>query len=317
MEPIFNKITYHKIKTLIEVVNSTKEKDYELIKKRFQSSANNFECTLAFLRGLKLSNSKSGKIILTKDFQKFLNGQPLNDNLTKNFLLEKTLNFKNNFSQEVFQYLNNFKIVSEKFSYKPTTGKRLKESGIRNLFIELDLIDFDKASKSYKIINTYFEIFANYVGGKKLSPKALSYLLKKKEELGKAAEFEIMKYEKKRLAGYPKLSQHLEHISKSDVKAGYDIKSWEIGLTNEPTPRYVEVKAVSRFNYRFNWTRNEVEKARLYRQQYYLYLLPVISQNKFDLYELKIIKNPFDKVFKNNVDWEKQEEQYSLWKKIE
>lgn len=310
MESIFNKITYYQIKTLIDVVYSTTEKDYDYIRKKFQSSADNFECALAFLAGLKLLKTNNNEITITNDLKEFHSVQPLNDNLTKNFLLEKALNLKNNFSKEIFQYLNNFNVIDDRFSYKPTTDNRLRESGIRNLFIELDLINFDKESESYKVTDKYFEIFATYIGNKKLSPKALLYLLKKQEELGKAAEVEIMKYEEKRLADYPMLLQHIEHISISDVNAGYDIKSWEIGQTNAPTPRYIEVKAVSKFNYKFNWTRNEVEKARLHQQQYFLYLLPVIGNKVFDMDGLKIIPNPIAGVFDNSKSWNQQVETY-------
>ncbi|MGR3173602.1 MAG: DUF3883 domain-containing protein [Candidatus Scalindua sp.] len=310
METIFNKITYHQIKTLINVVYSTTEMDYDFIRKKFQASADNFESVLAFLGGLKLLKTNNNEITITKVLKEFRSSHTLNDNLAKNFLLEKTLNYNNSFSKEIFQYLNNFNMINNRFRYKPTTDDRLRESGIRNLFIELDLIKFDNESQSYKVSDKYFETFATYIGNKKLTPKALLYLLKKQEELGEAAEFEIMKYEKKRLADYPMLLTHLEHISKSDVNAGYDIKSWEIGLTNEPTPRYIEVKAVSKYNYKFNWTRNEVEKASLHQQKYFLYLLPVIGNKVFDMDGLEIIPNPIEGVFDNSKSWNRQVETY-------
>ena len=142
-------------------------------------------------------------------------------------------------------------------------------------------------------------------------------MIKKQEELGKAAELEILEYEKKRLVNYPKLLNSLEHTSIFNVNAGYDIKSFEIEPKNncKQKTRYIEVKAVSKFNFKFNVTRNEIDKSKLYGKQYYLYLLPVIINKKFDLKALEVIQNPFEKVFKNNVDWGKQEEQYSLWKK--
>lgn len=316
MKSIFDKLAYHQIKTLIEVIDLTTGKDSEFIRKKYQSEADNFEGALGFLIGLKLLRAKNGVITATRDLIKFLYSKVSDDNLTKSYLLEKTLNSMNLFSKEVFEYLNNFKVSRNIFEYKPTTKKRIKESGIRNLFVELDLIQYNKISKSYKITDKNFTIFANYVEEKKLTPKELSYLLKKQEELGKEAEFTILEYEKKRLAYYPHLLERLEHISKFDVKAGFDIKSCETELDNgKAIPRYIEVKSVSKFNFKINWTRNEIEKSKLYSKQYYLYLLPVISDKKFDIKGLEIIQNPYVKVFKNNTEWKKQVEQYILWKK--
>jgi hypothetical protein len=316
METVFDKLTYRQIKTLMDVIRSTKGQDYEFISKKYKSNEENFERALDFLKGLKLLRANNDKITPTRDLMKLLNCKVSDDNLTKSYLLEKTLNSMNLFSKEVFEYLNNFRVSRNIFEYKPTTKKRLKESGIRNLFVELDLIQYDKISKSYKITDKNFTIFANYVKEKKLTPKELSYLLKKQEELGKEAEFTILEYEKKRLAYYPHLLEQLEHISKFDVKAGFDIKSCETELDNEKAiPRYIEVKAVSKFNFKINWTRNEIEKSKLYSKQYYLYLLPVISDKKFDIKGLEIIQNPYEKVFKNNTEWKKQVEQYILWKK--
>ena len=59
METIFNKITYHQIKTLINIVCSTTEMDYDFIRNKFQASADNFESVLAFLGGLKLLKSNN------------------------------------------------------------------------------------------------------------------------------------------------------------------------------------------------------------------------------------------------------------------
>jgi len=318
MNSVLDNITFRQIKTLIETINTISGKDYEVIQRSYKSNAENFEGALTYLSGLKLISVTNGKVIPTRSFKKFLDEYIPEDTLTKSYLLEKALNSNNSFSNEVLRYLNNFRVsTGDMFEYKPATGKRLRESGIRNLFVELDLVRYDKISNSYKIKDKYFSIFANYFEKKKLPLKELSYLIGKQEELGMAAELEILDYEKKRLANHPELLQHLQHVSELDAKAGYDIKSYEIEPTDneKPKSRYIEVKAVSKFSFKFNWTRNEINKSKLYGKQYYLYLLPVISDKKFDITGLEIIQNPFEKVFTNKNDWEKIEEQYRFWKK--
>ena len=313
----FNKITFKQIRTFINTISKISGKDYEFIKKKYMSNAENFEEVLNFFKVLKLIKVNNKEIIPTLNFKNILINYTSNDHLVKSYLLEKILNTPNAFTDIVLKYLNNFKFSGNAFEYNPTTKKRIKESSIRNLFIELDLIRYDRKNKSYKITDINLSIFEIYAEKKILTPKELSFLIRKQEELGKAAELEILEYEKKRLANYPKLLNYLEHTSVLNVNAGYDIKSFEIEPNNNGKQkiRYIEVKAVSKFNFKFNVTRNEINKSKLYSKQYYLYLLPVIINKKFDIKALEVIQNPFEKVFKNNVNWEKQEEQYSLWKK--
>ena len=79
--------------------------------------------------------------------------------------------------------------------------------------------------------------------------------------------------------------------------------------------RLIEVKAVSPIDFRFYWSRNEIETARIHGQNYFLYLVPV-SKNGFDMQKLKIIQNPFKKVYLDCESWIRQEELVSLWPKV-
>ena len=76
----------------------------------------------------------------------------------------------------------------------------------------------------------------------------------------------------------------------------------------------IEVKAVSPYDYRFFWSRNEVEKAQETGNSYYLYLLPVITQYSFDISSLEIIRNPYQNIFLKNDKWNKKEEVFSFRK---
>ena len=93
-------------------------------------------------------------------------------------------------------------------------------------------------------------------------------------------------------------------------RQGYDIKSFEdyLDSNSKRIERYIEVKAVSVDNYKFYWSRMEIEIAKVFGEKYYLYLLPVISNNNFDFEKLIIIRNPFENVFSNVREWKKEEE---------
>jgi len=317
MISLFDNITFHQIKVLINIFNSLSELKYEFIKNWFQSDAQNYKETLDFLKYLKLIKVKDDIIILTAEFGKIIKEYNQNESIINHFLLKKLINSKNIFTKEIFSFLSNFKIYNDSFEYIPITKKRLKESGIRNLFIELGLIWYDRQNKKYEITNNYILDFINYIENRKMSLEELQFILKKQEDLGKAAELEIIKYEKNRLKKKPQLLNRIEHTSKYDIKAGYDIKSCELEKNDFQTPklRFIEVKAVSILDYRFNWSRNEIDKSKLYGMQYYLYLLPTIRGKRFDIKKLKIVRNPYISIFKNINKWARQEEKYSVWER--
>jgi hypothetical protein len=163
------------------------------------------------------------------------------------------------------------------------------------------------------VVNDYSDFCAELQASSHISPSKFIKIRQAKEDIGKAAELKIIEYEKRRLSQYPHLAKKIEHIAEYDVKAGYDIKSYEIAHEdNKYIPKYIEVKAVSIIDYEFYWSRNEIEKSEVCRQSYYLYLLPVKGKNEFYLEHLKIIKDPYLNVFNNSREWAKTVESLSF-----
>ena len=103
MNCIFNKITFRQIKTLIDTISKTSGKDYEFIKKKYISNAENFEEVLDFFEVLKLIKVNNKEIIPTLNFKNILINYTSNDNLFKSYLLEKILNPPNAFTDIVFK----------------------------------------------------------------------------------------------------------------------------------------------------------------------------------------------------------------------
>jgi len=306
----FENLKYQQLKTLIDVLNGVKEKNVEFIRKRYENTSENFDGAKDFLMGLKLLREKSGSLSISKPLRISDNGQ-LSDDVLKGLLLNELLTTRSSLSNDVQFYLDNFKAVRNAFMYKPTNASRLRESGIRNLFMELDFIEQDQTSGAYRINEKHLDLFETYLIQNRLSPKELAFILKKKDDLGKAAELEVLRYEQERLEGHPELLAKIEHVALDDVMVGYDILSWEAEhQKGKAVPRYVEVKAVSKTNSGFYWSRNEVEKAKKLAGRYYLYLLPVIGNKVFDTDGLEIIPNPIASVFDNAKNWNWRVETY-------
>lgn len=316
MHPVFDSLSFHSIQTLVQVLATTKSGDLDFARSKHQATADGFEAALEFLSETKLVQVKSNAVVRTTLFAKLANKPFDDDDFLRSYLIELTLNSRGAIAGEVHSYLSRFRVSGNALEYSPTTRRRLSESGVRNLLIEFGMVEYDDARKLYSISDRYSHHLANQPQPSRCTPKELDYVLNKRKAVGEAAELEILDYEKGRLSEFPELLENLQHTAAIDAGAGYDIRSYETEQGgDEPIPRYIEVKAVSLTDFKFHWSKNEIDKAKQSGRQYYLYLLPVVSHNVFDIAGLEIISNPYCKVFMNDEDWNKQEEHYSLWKK--
>jgi hypothetical protein len=269
--------------------------------------SDNFKGAIDFLTGIKIFEINNSNIFIQKKYRKIANDHR-GDKILKRLLLKELLNTNGVLKEDVQNYLNGFQENDGSYECNPTTALRVKESSLRNLLMELGLIEHVKRRDIYRITNEKLELFKNSLRRKVLSPEALALILKQKDTIGKLAELEVLKYEKERLSTDTKLVETVKHVAKYDVNVGYDILSWE--STIKKTHRYIEVKAVSQYCTEFYWSRNEIKKAQEFGEQYYLYLLPVIGSNKFDIDNLNIISNPSVNIFNNTKIWNKQVETY-------
>src|SRR5205823_5962163 len=137
------------------------------------------------------------------------------------------------------------------------------------------------------------------------------------EQFGHDAEIAVLRFERHRLRNYPAVAARIEHVGVTDVSAGYDILSFtETSSTGAFADRLIEVKAVSVINWHFYWSRNELEAARKLGRNYFLYLVPA-CKNGFDIANVRIIQNPFKRIYLNTESWFRQEELLSFWPRPE
>lgn len=182
--------------------------------------------------------------------------------------------------------------------YAPKKSFKLASSVYRNLLVELEAMEYQ--DDNIIISKDYEEIFAKEINTIKrnLTQKELIEKLKREEEQGEAGEQFALEYEKHRCDfSYAQQSQIMQ-ISKIAVAAGYDIISF-----NSPDDlvynRRIEVKTYQG-NPHFYWSENEVEVARMVRDDYYIYL---VDYNNINVpgYEPMIIQNPYQSVFENHL----------------
>lgn len=210
-----------------------------------------------------------------------------------------------------------------KFDYRDQTYY-VKENLIPTKFISfrnlLFSIGFFKPNHSLDsnnlIINPKFSMFLERIYINKI--KSQFEQIKKKKTLsdlkaqlilletyGKEAEFYVMEFEKRRLQDHPN-KKSIQRISDEHINAGYDIESYN---NNDSVfiDRYIEVKSFSG-ELSFHWSKNEIEKAKEYEDNYFLYFVDR-NKIKYSNYSPKIIQNPYQLIYNNNL-WIKEPESW-------
>lgn len=305
----FDKLSVNQILVFSEVVNEFSLLQKDFIEDQYKRSASNFEHTVEFLRELDWVEDNENQIILKpiyKYFLRNLNASQKPKETVKKFIIECLVNSKTSFSQYFNEFFSQFRLINEHYQFTPTVFERIKYSGLRNFLIDLGLLYLDPSETKYIVANDYSGICAELQVSKKLPHSEFLKIRLANEELGEAAELKIIEYEKALLLSFPYLAEKIEHTAKYDVRAGYDIKSYDMPVeSSQHKPKYIEVKAVSLIDFQFTWSRNEIEKSEIYRQEYYLYLLPVKGKSEFYMEHLKIINDPYMNVLNNRNEWEK------------
>jgi hypothetical protein len=303
----FEKISLKQIFIICEIINASSLLNEEFLRKRFLTKSVYFKETVDFLRDLGLIFNNQGNIQLLPSFKiLLLKIKDINnpEQKIKEFLINIILNKKLLVCKSLYDFLANFKLKDGEYSFKPAPSQRYKSSGPRNFLMELGIIKLSLDQKNYILLNEYQKptLIKNK---RKITLEEFLKNKKADEEIGRVAELEVLKYERKRLAKFPALVKKIKYISPKDVSAGYDIISFDESSSLE---RYIEVKAVAALEHKFNWTRNEIEKAKFLREQYYLYLLPHSGRKEFNIENLKIIRDPFVNIYKNKKVWESTQE---------
>jgi len=304
----FEKISVQQILVFSEIVNESSLLQKEFIEKTYLRNATHFDETVKFLQELGLIETKEKKVVIKPKYEEFLIGlkevrRPKEK--VKKFIIDYFVSRKTSFSEYLNEFFSQFHFKNKQYEFTPNASQRLEYSGLRNFLIDLEFMYLDSTETKYIIAEAYSHTYAAFKQSNQVSPEEFLKAQQRKVEIGKAAEIQIIKYEKERLLQLPDLVEKIEHTALRDVSAGYDIKSFDgkLGEDGNPIQRYIEVKAVSSRDYGFNWSRNEIEKSEFYSHKYYLYLLPVMGKNEFDIDNLKMINDPFVNVFKNRNKW--------------
>ena len=314
MKNQFYKIKLSHLHIFCNTLADTEVRHISNIRRIYQENALSFDETLSFLEELNIVKNKSDELLPAKSLFHTHNSMEG----FKNKLLPILFSASGEVSEQLRSFLLNFQIEAEKIFFKATETEKIKFSDTRNLLLELEFINISPDRTTYIVNPDYMDLFINQFNKKKLSPETLKRKQAENDLIGMTAERAIIDFELKRLTGILLDPNEIEHTSQENVLAGYDIKSFENHLDSNSNRihRYIEVKAVSVQDFKFYWSRTEMEIAKVFAEKYFLYLLPVVSNDTFDFEKLMIINNPFKNIYSNRLDWKKREESASFSKNI-
>lgn len=152
-----------------------------------------------------------------------------------------------------------------------------------------NMLSLNVATQKGKFIflNQNYYKFINNFDSESMTEKELMEILKKNSILGAKAEQIAFYYEKKRLKriGKKDLADKVKLIAKENIKAGYDIESFE-SINSHIYDRFIEVKYFN--NKHFYLSQNELKVAEILNNRYYIYLVDTDDGN------IQIIKNPYN-----------------------
>ena len=297
---ILARLETKQVQRLLSTLSRSALRRKQFVEAAYSEQARGFQETVQFLKDIGWIRERRDELALTYDGETAGNaGQ--NDAEIRRCLAEAMVAEASPYRVLLADYLVQFKMDGFNLVYRPPISERLQESPLRNFLMDIRVVTYQAADDVYVLEEDGVEL---YVWANNLKrPTSRSKLqadAKQKEELGSAAELAVLDYEKNRVGG--QWISKVEHVSARIPFACYDIKS--VTLQNsKAVPRYIEVKAVSADSHQFYWTASEFEAARLLRTKYFLYLLPVVAGDGFDLTRMLIVEDPCISIYQNPQMW--------------
>jgi len=312
----YSKLSFRQVSVMMRILQDLSQKNDNFLRQRFIDFSMNYDETVAFLSELSLMRLAQGVWVVSEKLQNMigvLDGSEAREGGLREFVLSELLNSDSVYGEEVYDYVSKFVPKEDGLSYTPSVKENQACSDVRNFLMELNVVEF---------VNDHYQIAEKYVATlsafekkpRKLSLEALKRIQAENEGLGRAAEEAVIEYERQRLKDYPDFSDRVRRISEENVRAGYDVESFN--CEGSAKQIFIEVKAVSAVDLEFIWTVNEISAAQRYGDRYHLYLVPVVAGGTFNMSKLRIIRDPYHAVYDQEEKWSKTPLEFIIKEKI-
>ena len=308
-------VKLHQVKNQSPEIEVKKTFDIQPI---IENTYQNYEEFKKFCLDMHILELDNDKFIVTELGEEILSndeGYDLNQKQEELFIEECFL--RGNLSKIVLPLLAEFHEENSKFWFpKNEIFDACMSPEILPMLYEIKLLE----KKDTKIfINEKFtdEIQRLTVGlpKRKISQKQIDDSLIIMKKIGNLGEEIALKYEKERLAKIDceKEARNVERISEKWANAGYDIRSFDGKSDDLNHDRFIEVKSSTDAEFSIHWSYNEMEIAKKYPDNYWIYFIPKIDLSNQTSDEPILIQNPIKNVLENN-DYDKKSESLHITK---
>jgi hypothetical protein len=302
--PSFPRIVPRQVSVLLTTLQECKLRSIQHIEALYNERAHLFKETTQFLKDIGWLRERRGRLYTTTaatvvDFR-----HPQDQTLGR-AITEAIAGSPTRHRTTLAQYLSRYTTSGTALVHQPSPDHRSNESQIRNFLMASGIVLYNPKDDTYHLTTDCAHLFLwakNTTGPK--SKAALAAIGNRRDEIGAAAEIAALSFERQRVG--PNWARQVEHVSAKNPLACFDIRSVTLH-DGQPSPRFIEVKAVRRDDMQFFWSASEIEAAQLLGANYFLYLLPARAGGRFDGSELAIIQNPYTNVYTNTAQWFRQE----------
>ncbi|MBI3005142.1 MAG: hypothetical protein HYY49_06955, partial [Ignavibacteriales bacterium] len=148
----FDKVKFNNCVELFRTILKMNSQDVPQVKKAYLQHAINFEETLDFetqldllvLEGDSIKMSERVHRIVSTELNEVKQGQVI-----ANLLIDHLFSDQTQLSKDVGLFIREFRLYDGKFRFRPTLSQNLQLSSLRNLLMELDIIEYDSSAKEY------------------------------------------------------------------------------------------------------------------------------------------------------------------------
>lgn len=297
---VFHNLDPKNVIGLLELASTFHLPKKAIVESRYREQWRHFDETLLFLKHIGWARENDDLLLLTREAPLSQVTVDQSRDVART-IVEAILQSDTPYRTALCRYLNQFAANGAAIVHSPTAERRASESHVRNFLTRLRIIAYRRMQDDYVLQQEAVDlwIWARGFSGSNTKVK-LRARIEERERIGADAEEVAVEYERARVG--EDWAGRVQHVARDRPLASYDIKSVTVTETSA-VPRFIEVKAVSAQSFRFFWSSEEVETARLLRDAYFLYLVPTRGDGTFDVHKIWIVDNAYDRVCGDPDKW--------------
>lgn len=287
-EKAFEAVKWPHVTVLLAVLRESDSADEQIIERRYCENATNYLATATFLHALGLIERANQRIVSRIS-------DLCADRTWQEVLLDQLTQTASIYRDEIFDYLGGFILSDQAITRPIDVNDASRQSGPRNFLMELGVVHCNMVEGYYYINSSHVWLYALSRSTVRIvHPSSVRSCVSDQCDIGDLAEQAVVEWERQHLG--KDLAHWIEHVAATNAAAGYDVLSLSVS-DGRRQRKFIEVKAVSKKDWRFYWTKNEVATARALGSHYFLYLVPIGENGRPDLNGTKQIANPCSVLF--------------------